>query len=157
MKKLVLPLACSLLFLCPVKAQKEIPSSTLARIDALFKNVNATTPGYMVGILEDTTFILEKGYGLANLEYEVPISKNSAFNVASLSKQFTGACIALLILEGKVSLEDQITKYVPKFPKYGQKIKIKHLIYMTSGINDYYYNPRDNGTDWNSLNFFNTD
>ncbi|MEO0732787.1 MAG: serine hydrolase domain-containing protein [Bacteroidota bacterium] len=137
--------------------QREVPETARQRINQLFKDINSNTPGYMVGIVEDTTLIFEGGYGAANLEYGIPLNSHSAFNVASLSKQFTGACLALLILEGKVSLEDPITKYVAKFPKYGQKIKLKHLVYMTSGINDYYYNQRENGTDWSSLNFFNTD
>ena len=54
-------------------------------------------------------------------------------------------------------MDDNIKKFLPDFPKYEHEIQIKHLIYMTSGINDYYYNPRQNGTDWSSLNFFNVD
>ncbi|MEO1513495.1 MAG: serine hydrolase domain-containing protein [Bacteroidota bacterium] len=138
-------------------AQNQIKPSTLAKIDSLFAHINSSTPGYMVGVVKDGEFLFEKGFGLANLEYKIPIDKHSAFNIASLSKQFTAACVALLILDGKVSLEDPITKYVTDFPSYGKKIKIKHLIYMTSGINDYYYNPRENDTDWSSLHFFDID
>ena len=142
---------------CTVKSQTKIQQSTSEKIDQLFKHVNEKTPGYMVGVIQDSDYLFQKGYGLANLEYNIPISSNSAFNIASLSKQFTAACVALLMLENKVSMDDNIKKFLPDFPKYKHEIQIKHLIYMTSGINDYYYNPRQNGTDWSSLNFFNVD
>lgn len=148
------------LILCSIgqtKAQAMIKPATLEKIDTLFQHINSGTPGYMIGVIKDSNFLIERGYGLANLEYGIPIDSRSTFNVASLSKQFTGACVALLMLEGKVSMEDNIQKYIPDFPDYQFEIKIKHLIYMTSGINDYYYNPRKNGTDWSSLHFFNID
>ncbi|MEL7122213.1 MAG: serine hydrolase domain-containing protein, partial [Bacteroidota bacterium] len=157
MKKLFLVLTLSFLLGHLIDAQVEISKATSERIDGLFKQIDETTPGYMIGVVKDSDFIFEKGYGSANLEYNIPIGKQSAFNIASLSKQFTGACVALLMLDGKISMEDDIKKFIPDFPGYGKKIKIKHLIYMTSGINDYYYNTRENGTDWSSLNFFNID
>ena len=150
-------LLLTLLLSSPRVSHSQIPSSTHKKIDKLFNHVNSSTPGYMVGIIQDSSYLFKKGYGLANLEYQIPINSSSAFNVASLSKQFTGACIALLILEGKVHMEDNIQTYIPDFPNYQNEIKIKHLIYMTSGINDYYYNPRKNGSDWSSLNFFSVD
>lgn len=154
MKKLLSLILGLLIYGCNLDAQIDVDTSTIGKIDELFQHVNDQTPGYMVGVIKDSDLIVEKGYGLANLEYGIPIGSNSAFNIASLSKQFTAACVALLILDGKVSLEDDIKKYIPDFPKYKHDIKIKHLIYMTSGINDYYYNDRKNGTDWSTLNFF---
>ncbi len=138
-------------------SHKQVPNSTIQKIDALFKTVNSTTPGYMVGVIQDTSFLFQKGYGAANLEYSIPISSHSVFNIASLSKQFTAACIAILTVDNQVSLEDNIKKYIPNFPTYAHEIQLKHLIYMTSGINDYYYNPRKNGSDWSTLHFFNVD
>ncbi|MEL6627773.1 MAG: serine hydrolase domain-containing protein [Bacteroidota bacterium] len=123
----------------------------------MFDLASESTPGCMLGIMQGDTFLYTQGYGSANLEYKIPIHIHSSFNIASLSKQFTAACIALLILEGKVSLDDDLKAFIPDFPEYEYDIKIKHLIYMTSGINDYYYNPRSNGTDWSSLHFFNID
>lgn len=146
-----------LLLGCNAHSQSVVKEATIRKIDALFNHVNFSTPGYIIGVIQDTSYIIEKGYGLSNLEYQIPITSKSAFNIASLSKQFTAACIALLILENKVSLEDNIRIYIPDFPDYKNEIKLKHLIYMTSGINDYYYNPRKNKTDWSSLNFFNND
>jgi len=157
MKPIHVILLFQLFFSCQTNSQPKDMDATVARIDSLFQHVDSTTPGFMLGIIKDSSFMIEQGYGLANMEYEIPINANSTFNIASLSKQFTGACIALLMLEGKVSMEDNIKKYIPDFPSYQYNIKIKHLIYMTSGINDYYYNSRENGTDWSSLNFFNID
>jgi len=157
MKIKYLLILIQILVVCCTQAQSNIPNVTAEKIDHLFEHIDATTPGYMIGVIQDSSYIFEKGYGLANLEYSIPISAQSAFNVASLSKQFTAACIALLILDGKVSLEDNINKYLPDFPKYKNPIQLKHLIYMTSGINDYYYNDRANDLDWSSLQFFNID
>ncbi|MEM8523128.1 MAG: serine hydrolase domain-containing protein [Bacteroidota bacterium] len=135
----------------------QVSEITVQKIDALFDQIDATTPGYMIGVIQNDDFLFQKGYGLANLEHQIPISANSAFNIASLSKQFTAACVALLIMDGKITLDDPVKQYLPKFPKYKHTIQIKHLIYMTSGINDYYYNERDNEQDWSSLQFFNVD
>ena len=157
MKPNYIVLLFQLFISCQANSQSEIKASTLKNIDGLFQHIDSTTPGYMIGVIRDSSFIFQKGYGLANLEYNIPMSPNSAFNVASLSKQFTGACIALLILEGKVSLDDNVKNYIPNFPDYKYDIKIKHLIYMTSGITEYYSSPRKNGTDWSSLNYFNID
>ncbi|MEM0992251.1 MAG: serine hydrolase domain-containing protein [Bacteroidota bacterium] len=152
---------CSVIFhiliICHFQAQAQLPDTSEQKIDAIFEQMNEATPGYMIGIIQDTSFLFQKGYGLANLDYQIPVTANTAFNIASLSKQFTAACIALLIMEDQLSLEDDVRKYLPDFPKYKHPIQIKHLIYMTSGINDYYYNERENEQDWSSLQFFNID
>ena len=130
---------------------------TFEKIDRLFEQIDSTSPGYMVSVIKGNDFLFQKGYGSANLEYGIPIGSKSAFNIASLSKQFTGASIALLMMEGKVSLEDNVDKYIPDFPFKKSGMKVKHLLYMTSGINDYYYNSRKTGLDWSGLNYFNID
>jgi CubicO group peptidase (beta-lactamase class C family) len=83
------------------------------------------------------------------------------FNVASLSKQFTAACLALTILDGKVRLEDTAAAYVPALAKYhragGAPILVKHLVYMTSGLPDYYTVPRKNGRTWSPYDQFTVD
>lgn len=122
-----------------------------SKIDSLFQHINLSTPGYMIGVIKDSDFILKRSYGSANLEHNIPVSAHSAFNVASLSKQFTAASIALLMLENKISLDDKVAHFLPDFAFAESDMRIKHLIYMCSGINDYYYNPRSNGLDWSSL------
>jgi len=138
-------------------AQDNLPKSSLQKIDEIFAAFDSTTPGYAIGVLKDSSWLVNKGYGSANLEYRIPITSQSVFNIASLSKQFTAACIAQLILQGKLSLEDKVNKYLSGFPDYAAEVQIKHLIYMSSGIKEYYQCPRANGTDWSSLNFFNID
>jgi len=140
-----------------VYSQSNVPGATQEKIDRLFEKVNDTTPGYVVGVIRDQEFIVQKGYGSAHLEHKIPITSETVFNIASLSKQFTAACIAMLILDDKLSLDDLVARYIPNFPKYLYDVRIKHLIYMTSGITEYYETSRTNGTDWSSLHFFNID
>jgi CubicO group peptidase (beta-lactamase class C family) len=94
---------------------------------------------------------------MANLDHNIPITANTVFNIASLSKQFTAACIALLILRDAISLEDEVSKYIPEIAKYNQSIKIKHLIYFTSGIHEYHTLPHQNGLNWNLYDYFTID
>ncbi len=77
-----------------------------------------------------------RGYGSANLEYRVPITPQTPFHVASVSKQFTGFAIVLLALEGKLSLDDDIRKHLEEVPDFGTPITIRHLIHHTSGLRD---------------------
>lgn len=92
----------------------------------------------MVGIVKNGSIIYEKYRGLANLHHQVKINKNTKSNIASTAKQFTALMILDLSLEKKLSLEDDIRKYLPSlYPKVKEKIKIRHLINHSSGIRDY--------------------
>ena len=95
------------------------------------------TPGCAVGLIEKGKLIYAQGYGMGNLDYNIPMTPRSVVYIASTSKQFTAACVALLILKGEISLEDDIRKYFPEIPEYGNPIKVKNLIHHTSGIRDY--------------------
>ena len=81
--------------------------------------------------------VYQKGYGQANLEQNSPINPSTVFYIASTSKQFTAASIALLAKQNKLSLDDDIRKYLPELPVYDSAITIRHLIHHTSGIPDY--------------------
>jgi CubicO group peptidase (beta-lactamase class C family) len=108
-----------------------------ARIDDIFKPWNKSgTPGAAVAVIRDGKLVFQKGYGIANLEYDVPISPGTIFHVASVSKQFTAMALVLLEQEGKLLLEDDIRKYLPELPDYGHKIAIRNLLQHTSGIRD---------------------
>ena len=136
-------------------ADKQLPELAKEKIDTLFKKFNKkNSPGYAIGILRDTQILYSNGYGSANLDYEIPITANSAFDIASVSKQFTAACIALLIMDKKISLETPVSQFIPELSKYKDTIRIKHLIYNTSGIIDYYKLPRPNGESWITFNYF---
>lgn len=94
------------------------------------------SPGAAVSIRRNGKVLYEKGYGQANLEYSIPITTESIFHVASISKQFTVFSILLLAQEGKLSLDDDIRKYIPEMPDFGKKITLRHLASHTSGLRD---------------------
>jgi len=109
------------------------------KIDKIFAEWNKpTSPGCALGVVQDGRFVYEHGYGMANLDYDIPNSPKLVYYVGSDSKQFTAASIALLALDGKISLDDDIRKYIPEMPDYGTPITISHLIHHTSGIRDIY-------------------
>ena len=108
-----------------------------ARIDAVFDRMDSThMPGCALGVMEAGSPSYLQGYGMANLEYDIPISPPSVFHVASVSKQFTAFAVSLLAAEGKVSWEDDIREYVPEVPDFGEVITLRHLANHTSGIRD---------------------
>jgi CubicO group peptidase (beta-lactamase class C family) len=114
-----------------------ISAETAEKIDALFAEYNKpNSPGCAVGVLQGGDLIFKKGYGAANLEYNVPITPETVFHVASDSKQFTAFAILLLARQGKLSLNDDIRKYLPELNDFGEKVTIRHLIYHTGGIRD---------------------
>ena len=106
------------------------------QIDKLFAGYNRTTPGVAVAVVKDGKVIFKKGYGTANLEYDLPITPKTVFQIASVSKQFTAFSIYLLEKQGKISLEDDVRKYISEIPDFGRTVKIKHLLAHTSGIRD---------------------
>ena len=127
-----------------------VDSARLAQVDELFAaTVNAGGPGYAIGIIHNGRLIKARGYGVADVETRRPITSTSVFNVASLSKQFTAAAVGILIREGRVSLEDEVRKHVPEFPQHAGAVRIKHLVYMTSGLPEYYTLTRASGRSWN--------
>jgi CubicO group peptidase (beta-lactamase class C family) len=95
------------------------------------------SPGCALGVIRDGKFVYTHGYGMASLDHDIPINSRTVFYIASMSKQFTAMSIALLIEEGKLSLEDDIRKYLPEMPRYQSPIRIRHLIHHTSGIRDF--------------------
>jgi CubicO group peptidase (beta-lactamase class C family) len=95
------------------------------------------SPGCVAGVIRDGRLVYERELGLANLDHDIPIRKDSVFAVASLSKQFTAACILLLSQEGILALDDDIRRFLPEMPEYAQPITIRHLLHHTSGIRDY--------------------
>jgi len=106
-------------------------------VDELFKQWDkADSPGCALAIIKDGKIIYKKGYGMANLEYDIPITPQTIFHVASVSKQFTAFSILLLEQEGKLSLKDEIQSYLSYLPHFGKKITIQHLLNHTSGLRD---------------------
>lgn len=109
------------------------------KVDRIFAEWDKPdSPGCAVGVLQSGRFIYQRGYGMANLDYDIPNAPEMVYYVGSVSKQFTAAAIALLVLDGKVSLDDDIRKYFPEMPDYGSPITVRHLVHHTSGIRDVY-------------------
>jgi CubicO group peptidase (beta-lactamase class C family) len=118
-------------------AQIKIDSAE-RRMDTIFKKYYHTQgPGCAVAVVKDGRVIFEKTYGMANLEYSQPITSNSVFDIGSLTKQFTGLAISMLIQQGKISLNDNIRQYLSWVPNFGKVITINMLIHHTSGLRDY--------------------
>lgn len=129
------------LLLCAVNAAAQrAPSasdSTKLAIDRVFTEWRSTEgPGCAVGVTRADGFHYEHGYGMANLETGTPITPGSIFHVASVSKQFTAMAVMLLARDGKLSVDDDIRKYLPEIPNYGTTITIRHLLTHTSGLRD---------------------
>ncbi len=107
------------------------------QVDALFADWDRPNePGAALAVIRNGKILYKHGYGMANLEYAVPIRPATIFHVASLSKQFTSFAINLLALEGKLSLDDELHTHFPEFGDFGRKITLRHLRHHTSGLRD---------------------
>src|ERR671910_682984 len=111
-----------------------IPES---KVDGVFARWTRETPGCAVGVSRGGKPVLEKAYGMADLEHDVANRPDTIFEAGSVSKQFTAAAILLLVKDGKLSLDDPARKYVPELPHYGAPITLKHLLQHTSGLRDW--------------------
>ena len=115
----------------------QISESTEAKIDELFAQWDKiSSPGATVAVTQNGKIVFSKGYGSANLEYDIPNQPSTIFHVASVSKQFTVFSILLLEADGKLSLEDDIRKHIPEVPDFGKAITLRHLAAHTSGMRD---------------------
>ena len=108
-----------------------------AMVDAVFAKWTAATPGCAVGVATGGTPVLTRGYGMADLEHDVPITADTIFEAGSVSKQFTAAAILQLARDGKLSLDDPVRQYVPELPDYGAPLLIRHMLNHTSGLRDW--------------------
>jgi len=108
------------------------------RIDALFAEWDKPdSPGCVLAVIRDGETVYQRGYGTADLENAAPITPDSVFYIASVSKQFTAACVLLLARSGAISLDDEVHRYFPELPDYGRPVTVRHLIHHTSGLRDY--------------------
>lgn len=108
------------------------------RVDSLFSRYTVgDSPGLAVALVRDGKVLLARGYGLANLEHRIPITDSTVFDVASISKQFTGLAVAMLLQQGRISLTDDIRTYIPDLQRMPQPITIDHLLHHTSGMRDW--------------------
>ena len=135
MKRIFIPLF--LIGFYSLSFSQTIDDSTKNKIDELFTQWdNPKSPGGAMGIVRNDSLIYAKGFGMANLENNIPNTTETNFYMASVSKQFTGYCIVLLAKQGKVKLDEDIRIYLPWFPDYEYKITVRNLLNHTSGIRD---------------------
>ncbi len=151
-------LACALLALgaTPAVAQPRLPTDTFdaatrARVDFAFTaHTRADLPGCAVHVRRgDRAYA--RGYGLASLELGVPITPETVFDLGSVGKQFTAAAIWLLAREGRVSLDDEVQRWVPELPRLGRRVTLRHLLHHTSGWRDYIDLLTAEGTPWEAV------
>jgi len=120
----------------PSPAQ-QAPAELTAKVDAVFERyTRPTSPGCAVAIMREGRVIYTRGFGMADLDHDIVITPSTVFHVASVSKQFTAAAVLLLEQDGKLSLDDEVRKYVPELPEFGPRITIRHLLHHTSGLRD---------------------
>jgi CubicO group peptidase (beta-lactamase class C family) len=141
MKNILLPailLLSSLFSILPAQRQ------TFKQIDEIFaeftrqdKTYPLGRPGCALAVVRNGEIFYKQGYGMADLEHGIPITPQSVFYAGSVSKQFVATSILLLEEQGKLSLDDDVRRYVPELPDYGATITLRHLIHHTSGLRDY--------------------
>ena len=128
------------LFLTPAFLMAQLTTNEKTQLDEYINGlIQPGDPGGAVGVVKDGEIVYERYFGMASLEYQVPITESSIFNIASVAKQFTALCVLKLALESELSLEEDFRKYVPDFlTNVKDTIKIRHLLNHTSGIRDIY-------------------
>lgn len=134
-------------------------NNTLSKVDQIAGTLGQdhNAPGYTIAIVKEGKTIYQKSVGLANLEDKIANSDSSLFNLASITKQFTAACVWTLIRDQKLSLDDDIRTYIPEFPSYGKPIRIRHLLNHTSGIRNYHTLMDLSGFDYDRKYYDNND
>jgi CubicO group peptidase (beta-lactamase class C family) len=108
-----------------------------SEIDKIFSWATPSTPGCAVAVSHNGKLVVNRAYGSADLERDVPISPGTVFDAGSLTKQFVAGAVLLLVEDGRLSLSDDVRKHIPQLPDYGHKVTIDHLLTHTSGIRDW--------------------
>lgn len=135
--------------LSTTKTNLEPNSELSTKVNSLFSEWDKQDcPGCAVAVIKDGQTIYKKGYGIANIEHNIPITTSSVFYVGSVAKQFTAMSIALLAQQGKISLDDDVRKYVPELPDYGTPITVRQLVHHTSGLRDFWDLINQSGRRW---------
>ncbi|GAA0853551.1 serine hydrolase domain-containing protein [Aliiglaciecola litoralis] len=115
-----------------------IATTPEGKIDQLMGIYGDGTPGGVVAIVRKGKIAYSKGYGMANVEYDIANTIATPYHMASVSKQFTAFAIAMLAEQGKLSIDDDVHQYLPQLPDFGQKITLRHLLNHTSGLRDHW-------------------
>lgn len=132
------PLLIAAASLLPFAAAGQVPLDAPRQVDEVFARWNSeSSPGCAVGVSQHGRTVFERAYGMADLEHGIANAPETIFEGGSVSKQFTAAAVVLLVLDGKLSLDDDVRAYIPEVPDYGEVITIHHLMTHTSGLRDW--------------------
>lgn len=153
----ILPLIC-ILALCgtPIVRGQPARDATETKVDGVFtRRIKSDGPGAVCAVMKNGRLIYAKGFGMADLEHNEPLTPDSVFYIASTSKQFTAAGIALLVLDGKLSLATDIRTLLPEFTRLQKPVTVDQLLHHTSGVRDYFELLALTG--WRYEDYFNND
>ena len=143
MRKYCTTIVCILWFVvgCGQQGDTDVHSengSENVALDSIFAAWDLPgSPGCALAVAQDGVLDYSHGYGFANLDYDIPITPQTIFDIASVTKQFNAASISMLALEGKLSLDDNIRDWLPDLPEYEWPITLRHMLHHTSGLRDY--------------------
>src|SRR5574341_191814 len=131
MKRLSLRLVTIVLFAVALPAIAQDQNGDIAaRVDKVFEQYDKpASPGCALAVIKDGQIVYKRGYGMADLDHDIPIKPDTVFHVASVSKQFTAMAILLLAKQGKLSLDDKVQKYITELREFDQPITIRHLLH----------------------------
>jgi CubicO group peptidase (beta-lactamase class C family) len=136
-----LPAVCTMFFLAASVAKAQSPSTMAAVTDHVHVEMQSQhIPGLSLLVIKDGKIIRAEGFGLANVELQAPVKPESVFQSGSVGKQFTATAVMMLVEEGKIGLDDPITKYFPDAPATWKEITVRELLSHTAGLGDY---PKD--------------
>jgi len=141
MKKPTTPLFLSIFFLIalclPFYLTAQSKTEKQQAVDKLFAQWDAPdSPGCALSVIQNDEVTYTRGYGMADLEHDIPITPQSVFYIGSVSKQFVAMCMLLMDEQGLIDLDEDVRTYLPELPDYGYKITSRNLIHHTSGIRD---------------------
>ncbi|HZI26924.1 MAG TPA: serine hydrolase domain-containing protein [Gemmatimonadaceae bacterium] len=136
-------LTTPLLVLCllPAGMQSQGTPSSIGpadpRIDSVFAFIKSDAPGCAVGVYRNGELAWARGYGLASVEHQLPITHRTVFDLGSTGKQFTAALALLLVADGQVELDAPVRRYIPELPAWADTTTVRHLLHHTAGVRDY--------------------
>ncbi len=133
----VFAITVSLFAVARAQSAASMPEGAAARVDKVFAQFDKPdSPGCALSVIKDGQIVYKRGYGMADLDHDIPIKPDTVFHVASVSKQFAAMSIMLLAKQGKLSLDDKVQKYITELREFDQPITIRHLLHHTSGLRD---------------------
>lgn len=131
------PLLVSLAVIISLFGSTTYAQDKTNEVNKIFGWATPATPGCVCAVSQNGKIVVNRAYGLADLERNVPLAQNSVFDIGSVRKQFIAAAVLLLVEEKQLSISEDIRKYIPELPDYGQKITLDHLLTHTSGLRDW--------------------